>query len=159
MKIGVISDTHMSLPSSELLDLSTGVFSDASVVLHAGDITRYAVLNAFADKEVFAVCGNMDQNDVHLNLPTHRIVTLKGYRIGLVHGWGSHYGIEGRITKLFENVDAIVYGHTHEPANHRKGGVLLFNPGAFSGSRFEYSRRSVGLLTIDSCLHGHIIHL
>ena len=159
MKIGVISDTHMSTPSKELCDLTSGVFSDVSMILHAGDLTRYAVLEAFSDKNVVAVSGNMDQYDVSVNFPSQRIVAVKEYRIGLVHGWGGYDGIEERIIRSFHRMDAIVYGHTHEPANHRKNGTLMFNPGAFSGSRFSGGRRSVGVLTIGDGIHGRIIYI
>jgi putative phosphoesterase len=159
MKIGVISDTHMSAPSEELQNLSSGLFSDVSMILHAGDITRMGVLDAFAGKHVIAVSGNMDQYDVTRNFSTHQVITVHGYCIGLVHGWGSYDNIEERIMNLFQDVDAIVYGHSHEPANHRKNGVLLFNPGAYSGSRFSGGRRSVGILTLSNGIHGQIVYI
>ncbi|MEE8398588.1 MAG: metallophosphoesterase family protein [Desulfobacterales bacterium] len=153
MKIGVISDTHMSEPSRKLSELTSRVFSDVTLILHAGDITRMGVLEAFSDKKVIAVSGNMDQHDDAGALPATRIATVEGYRIGLIHGWGSARGIEDRIFQSFSDVNAIVYGHTHTPANHWKDGVLMFNPGAFSG------HRSVGILTIDEGISGEIITL
>ena len=159
MKIGIISDTHMSRPSKELCDLTSGVFSDVSMILHAGDLTRLAVLDAFSDKNVVAVSGNMDQYDVTINLPADQIVTIGGYRIGLVHGWGSHKGLEARILKIFSNVNIIVYGHTHTPANHWENGILMFNPGTFSGSHLRTGRRSVGLLTLENGIQGEIIYI
>ena len=154
MKIGVISDTHMAQPSDSLMCLMESVFADVSMVLHAGDLTSLDILEAFSGKKVVSVCGNMDYYDVAQNLPDKRVIEVEGYRIGLTHGWGSRTGVEDRIKEVFENVQAIVYGHTHKPANHVKDGVLFFNPGAFSGRT-----RSIGLLTIDKGIKGTIINV
>lgn len=159
MKIGVISDTHMSNPSEALHCLVNDIFSDVAMVLHAGDLTRISILDAFAGKDVVAVCGNMDRHDVTQVLPVKEIVNIHGHRIGLIHGWGSAKGIEDRIRDEFQGVDAIVYGHTHQAANKVKDGILMFNPGAFSGSFLLGRHRSVGLLTIDNGIHGSIITL
>lgn len=161
MKIGVISDTHMQRVSKELDSLACGLFADVSMVLHAGDLTRIAILDVFPEKEVVAVSGNMDQQDVTGILPVKQIVSVEGYRIGIVHGWGSSRGIEERIMGAFSDVHVIVYGHTHEPANHLQNGILLFNPGSFSGSHFRSGGRSVGMLTVEKGvgIHGEILGL
>ncbi len=159
MKIGVISDTHLSEPTEELFNLSDVLFADVSLVLHAGDLTRITVLDAFSGKEVIAVCGNMDRYDVTQKLPVKKIVSVDGYRIGLIHGYGSPKKVEDKINTEFHDVDAIVYGHTHRAANHIKDGILLFNPGAFSGTFPMGRKRSVGLLTIGNGISGSIVEI
>jgi uncharacterized protein len=159
MKIGVISDTHMSRPTEALLSLVDGIFSDVSMILHAGDLTAISVLDAFAGKDVVAVCGNMDRGDVTQALPVKKIINVRGNRIGLIHGWGSPKGVEARIRGEFQDVEAIVYGHTHKASNTIKDGVLMFNPGAFSGTLLFKRHRSVGLLTVDDGIRGEIVHL
>ena len=159
MKIGVISDTHLSKPNPALYRLNEEIFADVSIVLHAGDLTRLAILEAFADKEVIAVSGNMDRHDVTTKLPPQEIVTVAGYSIGLIHGWGSPWGLEDKITNAFQDVDAIVYGHTHKPSNQIKGGVLMFNPGSFAGSFLLGRNPSVGIITVDDGVRGKIIYL
>ena len=149
----------MSKPSKELAVLADGIFADVSMVLHAGDLTRITILEAFADKEVIAVCGNMDHYDVTQKLPSKEIITINNHRIGLIHGWGSPKGLEDRIIGEFQDVDAIVYGHTHKAANHIKNGVLMFNPGAFSGTFILGRNRSVGLLTVGEGIRGSIVNL
>ena len=62
MKIGVISDTHLTQPTQDLEELMNGPFKDVEMILHAGDITELAVLDAFAGKKILAVCGNMDSS-------------------------------------------------------------------------------------------------
>ncbi len=154
-RIGVISDTHMRSPSRELCALveEGGVFADADMILHAGDIVQLNVLDALAPKEVVAVCGNMDFGDVPRQLPQKRVVEVEGKRIGLIHGWGFGGDLEKRILPEFEDVDSIVYGHTHRPANRVLGGVLMFNPGSFG------SGRTVGILEVGDSIRGGIIEL
>lgn len=161
MKIGVISDTHISGPIDELRSLADDVFADVSMILHAGDLTRISVLDAFPGKEVVAVAGNMDRYDVTSRLQKKEIVEVGCYRIGLIHGWGSQKGLEDRIIHCFEDVHVIVYGHTHKPSNHINSGILMFNPGAFSGSHPFGHNRSVGVLTISETegISGTIINI
>lgn len=160
MKIGVISDTHLTEPTSNLLRVADRIFKDVQMVLHAGDLTHAAILDVFGEKEIIAVCGNMDVYEVSTFLPDRRVVQVKNYRIGLTHGWGRAERIEDRIRSSFNNVDAIVYGHTHKAVNYRReDGVLMFNPGAFSG-RFPFKQNgSVGILTIGDEITGEIIEL
>ena len=157
MKIGVISDTHLQNPGSKLYDLMDGIFSDVSMILHAGDLTSLTVLDAFSGRDVVAVCGNMDRYPVPQTLPAKEVIKVNGFRIGLIHGWGSHFGLEEKVRTSFNNVDAIVYGHTHKPANHVINGILMFNPGAFSGSSLRKKAGSVGILNIEKEIIGTIV--
>lgn len=161
MKIGVISDTHVSGPVNELRSLSDDIFADVSMILHAGDLTRISVLDAFPGKEVVAVAGNMDRYDVTTSLPEKEIIEVESYRIGLIHGWGSSKNLEERIINCFEDVHVIVYGHTHRAANHINRGILMFNPGAYSGTHPFGHNRSVGVLTISETqgISGTIINI
>jgi hypothetical protein len=155
MKIGVISDTHLHSPSADLIETNIACFGEVDLIFHAGDLVTLDVLKAFADKKVIAVRGNMDLPDVTRKLNIKEVVELGGFRIGLVHGWGSPRGLEERIRKEFDRVDAIVYGHSHQAANHVYEGILFFNPGAFKTG--YHDERSVGILTIDQTITGEII--
>ncbi|PIP36469.1 MAG: YfcE family phosphodiesterase [Desulfobacterales bacterium CG07_land_8_20_14_0_80_52_14] len=159
MKIGVISDTHMQHADEALIRTAKTVFGEVQMVLHAGDLTRLAVLDAFWDKEVVAVCGNMDRFDVANRLKDREVIEVGGFRIGLTHGWGSGKGLEERVRTRFDRVDVIVYGHSHLPTNHIQEGILMFNPGAYSGSLFFRSGRSVGILELGEGVTGKIIPL
>lgn len=159
MKIGVISDTHLQAPDVALFHLAQTVFKDVEIVLHAGDLTRLAVLDAFSEKDVVAVCGNMDRGDVSGRLKDRELIEAAGFRIGLIHGWGSKKGLEERVRTQFKEVDAIVYGHSHQAVNHVKDGVLMFNPGAYSGSFILGSNTSAGILELKESITGKIIPL
>jgi len=99
------------------------------MILHAGDLTELAVLEAFAGKNILAVCGNMDSQAARKQFPTQRVFQAGKFTIGLVHGWGGPQGIEGRIAREFQNLDCIVYATRIPP---RKGRWMnpFFQPGA-----------------------------
>ena len=133
-------------------------FSDVDMILHAGDLVDLRVLEIFGGNEVKAVCGNMDNNSVKEKLPEHLLFEIKGFKIGLIHGWGSPGNIEERISAGFKDVNCIVYGHTHKPANYKKGNVLFFNPGS-AVDRYFASSRTIGILEIDKGIAGRIINI
>ena len=159
VKLGVIADTHLVKPNETLCRLNSGVFADVDLILHAGDLTRIAVLEAFENKKVVAVAGNMDRRDVTDVLPAKETIEIGGYRIGLIQGWGSPKDLESKIIPCFDNVQAIVYGHTHKAACQTVNGIYMFNPGAFSGTFLWGRRPSVGILIIGDKIEGKIINL
>jgi hypothetical protein len=116
------------------------------------------VLDAFAEKEIIAVGGNMDSPNVRERLPAKRIWMAGKYRIGLIHGWGGKQGVEERIRREFEDVDCIVYGHTHTPAARRQDGIYYFNPGSFAGL-YGDGKKSVGVLELGETISGRIYSL
>jgi len=157
LKIGVISDTHLRGPDERLLAIIRKHFNDAELILHAGDLVDLKVLDAFGDKDVIAVCGNMDTIRAEDEIPPKRVLQIGRFRIGLIHGWGSPLDLEDRIRREFENVDCIVYGHSHYPANHIREGILFFNPGTPFDRRYGDSR-TVGILEVgEDAITGRII--
>jgi uncharacterized protein len=158
VKIGVISDTHLTSCDDRLTRLLKDHFRDADLILHAGDLVDLRVLDAFVGKEVKAVCGNMDLPSVRQSLPKKLVLNVNNHKIGLIHGWGMPFGIERKLLKEIGNVDCLVYGHTHRATNAVKDGVLFFNPGSATDTRFA-SRNSIGILEIGEGIRGEIIEL
>ena len=158
LKIGVISDTHLDDYNDEIRKRVLEHFSDVDMVLHAGDIVDLNVLEIFGDKEIRAVCGNMDNVSVREKFPENLLFELNGFKILLTHGWGSPWGIEERISAGFKDIDCVVYGHTHKPANHRKDNVLFFNPGS-AVDRYFNSSQTIGILEIEKDITGRIIKI
>ncbi len=159
MKIGVIADTHRRQATRELQELMSGPFQDVEMILHAGDLTELPVLQTFVGKEILAVCGNMDSPAVRKHLPSRRTFPAGNFNFGLIHGWGSPRGIEERISREFERVDCIVYGHTHEPSQNWREGIFFFNPGSFGCGFSPFGKNSVGLLEVEEGISGQIIYL
>jgi len=158
VKIGVISDTHLTCCDDRLIQLLHDHFHDADLILHAGDLVDIRVLDAFTGKDVKAVCGNMDPLSVRQSLPDRLILNINNYKVGLIHGWGMPFGIEKKLLKEIGRVDCLVYGHTHRAVNEVKNGILFFNPGSATDKRFA-SRNTVGILEIEERIKGKIIEL
>ena len=134
MKIGVLSDTHIKAPDKVLNHILDDIFKDVNMILHAGDIVTSGVLDRLEERNVLAVCGNMDDYVIIETLPQIRTISAGTKRIGLIHGWGSKQGLQERILTRFEQdpPDLVVFGHSHVPFFGEVNGVLMFNPGSAS---------------------------
>ena len=158
MKVGVISDTHIPNRAKEIPEKVIELFSDAALILHAGDIVDKSVIEKLETiAKVEVVKGNMDKPDVPF--PVKKVLNVEAIRIGLIHGFGSPFGIRNRIRKEFDEIDIIVYGHSHKPYNKTENGVLFFNPGTPTDKIFALYN-SVGILEIKGdSVKGQIIRL
>jgi len=158
MKIGVISDTHLEEPYPEFKKAVEFHFRDVEKIFHAGDFVDWSIAEYLSSqKELVAVCGNMDSQDIREAFPRKRIIELPGFKIGLIHGGGPPFGIESRIREEFDEVDAIVYGHTHTPADHQVKNIYFFNPG--SPTRSFIHKATLGILHLGERIEGEIIKI
>ncbi|KPL18468.1 MAG: hypothetical protein AMJ92_07845 [candidate division Zixibacteria bacterium SM23_81] len=150
MKIGVISDTHISSHREGLPEALLEKLRGVDLILHAGDLVVLDVLEALRElAPVEAVAGNMDSYQVKETLPGKRIVSAEELRIGLIHGWGSPRGLPERVLKEFsQDVAVVVFGHSHRAWQKSVHGTLLFNPGSAKRDFFS-PIRSCGMLTIE----------
>jgi len=158
MKIGVLSDTHLSHVTKELREIYDKHLADKDIILHAGDIVSIEVVDFLRRKEFYGVHGNMDPSDVKDVLPEKMEIKIGRYNLGLVHGFRHPYGQEERIRSEFNDVDIIIYGHSHRAINHEKEGVLFFNPGTATGFSSRESN-SIGVLELGDTIRGKIIEL
>jgi len=126
MKVGVLSDTHVPTAARALPPELYDIFKDVDLILHAGDIVELSVLEELrAIAPVEAVAGNMDDSTVHAVLPLKKALTLGNFIVGLIHG---KYKIDVQremIRKEFDDVDLIVYGHSHTPFWGKVGDVYF----------------------------------
>lgn len=158
IRIGILSDTHLSSCDPSFVTTVQTVFAQCQAIIHAGDMTDISLLDAFAGREIYAVHGNMCNRKTRNALPEHRTVTLGGYTIGICHGAGARHNIEDRMYDLFPLADCIVYGHTHQAVCHRIGSTLIVNPGSFQATGRYGAPGTYALLTItadglDATLH------
>jgi uncharacterized protein len=158
IKIGVISDTHLNMVNEELERIKNKYLSDMDYILHAGDMVCTEVAEYLNDGNFFGVHGNMDSLAVKNLLPDKTVLEFGPFKIGLMHGWGAKVGLEERITQEFMDVDAIVYGHSHTPANYVKDEVLLFNPGTAIGYSSS-GPHTFGILELGDKIKGRIIDI
>ncbi|MCM8780353.1 MAG: metallophosphatase family protein [Candidatus Omnitrophica bacterium] len=162
MKIGVISDTHsigneICMPQKMIED-----FKDIDMLIHAGDIVDLAFLNKLKDiyPNVKAVWGNMDPCEVRRALPQKEIISLSKYKIGLMHGWGAPSKLIDLLKQSFkdDNVNIIIFGHSHQPMNETIDGVLYFNPGSPTDKIFA-PYNSYGIMRVNDRIEAEIIKL
>jgi putative phosphoesterase len=158
MKIGVLSDTHMKEPTSEFRGMIETHFRGVDKILHAGDFVDWKIAEYLSSqKELIAVCGNMDSYDIRKAFAQKTIIVIDAFKIGLTHGGGAPFGIESRVREEFDDVDVIVYGHTHTPANHWVKNILFFNPG--SPTRSFIQQVTLGILHVEEKIEGEIIKI
>ncbi len=160
MRIVVLSDSH-----TDAIDRLPGRIVDelsgADLIVHAGDYTGLQILEELRRRGNFrGVHGNMDPPEIKRGLPALETLVVGDRRIGVCHPseGGLPLGIEGRIRAKFQNVDAIIYGHTHRAKNERRGGVLYFNPGSATGT-FPALTKTFGILTIGNETSGEIVRV
>ncbi len=165
MTVGLIADTHVPQRLERLPPQVAEVFRGVALILHAGDLNRWPVLEELARlAPVVAVRGNAD---LGLRLPWREIVEINGIRIGLVHGhggWPVYLRNKIRETVIgFEPlrylryarfafpdpVHVIVSGHTHRPHLVRVNGVWLVNPGPVAPDYYVQQGPAVGLLHVS----------
>jgi len=158
MKIGIISDTHLTQATKGFKTLLETHLRDVDLILHAGDMVSLSVYEFLQQWPLEAVQGNMDELNLKAVLPFKKTLSLEGHQIGLMHGWGPARGLEDRLGPEFSRIDCLVYGHSHKPANHWSNGVLLFNPGSAAGIGF-FGRPTIGILHLNAGLRGEIIEI
>jgi putative phosphoesterase len=156
MKIGVLSDTHLTRVTPALERIVEEQVREVDLLIHAGDIVSLPVYRFLQQRPIEAVQGNMDELALRRELPEKKNLTLENFKIGLMHGWGSPIGLEERLKREFPGVDVIIYGHSHLPAHHWSGGIFFFNPGSVSGYR---GKPSIGILHLAADIRGEIIEL
>lgn len=124
-RIGVLSDTH-GLLRPEVLEYLQG----CEVILHGGDISRQEILDRLAEiAPVYVVRGNNDKEWAE-KLPETLRLELYGVRIFMIHN-------KKQVPKNLDDVDVMIYGHSHKYEEKREGGRLLLNPGSCGPRRFS----------------------
>lgn len=158
VKIGVLSDTHLHSVTGTFKGIYDQLLADVDVILHAGDFVSEEIVAFLRKKPFHGVHGNMDPAGIKRQLPKKRVMEFGPHRLGLIHGSGPKRSLEERVLAEFQNVDVVVFGHSHRPENRQKDGVLLFNPGTAAGytpSGFN----TIGIITLADTIRGEIIRI
>ena len=150
MKIGLISDTHITEKRGKLSPKVLESFKGVGLILHAGDISSQTVLDALNQiAPTIAVEGNNDRTRKAIDLKPSEIIEIDDLKILLIHG-------DKLPSRNFEKycefaqkhkADVLISGHTHQPHCEKIENVLLINPG--SPNRPIKSDASIAILTID----------
>ena len=162
MRVLVISDTHVPVLARKLPDQLLEEAQACSAILHAGDLVSSGVLDQLSGLvPTYAVHGNQDSPTVRARLPSHLTVTLGKWTIGIVHGHeGRGMYTEDRAFNAFasQRVDVTVFGHSHQPMNMRRDGILMFNPGSAVAGRGGQGN-TYGLLELGESVGSKIVRV
>lgn len=141
MVIGIISDTHGLLREDVKKSLKS-----CNLIIHAGDIGKYHVideLNKICKTEF--VKGNCDKNMDGNIIKEERIINIRGTKIYLIHDISKL-----KIDLHKENIDIVVYGHSHKNNIYEKDGILYINPGSVGPRRFKLPITMAKLIIEDN---------
>ena len=129
MNIGILSDTHSLRIPQEVIN----AFKSVDLIIHAGDICDAGTLDMLrAVAPVRAVQGNMDESALKKRLPLRDSLAVEGVNIGVYHGHGMTRDALNNARAQFkgEDMDIIIFGHSHQPTKQMAGKTLMFNPGS-----------------------------
>lgn len=148
MKIGVLSDTHGSLPAvRKVLQAAPPV----ECWLHAGDYAGDAnLIGTTTGLPVYTVRGNCDGWQCQSLVDEY--LEFEGFKLWLSHG--NRYLRNGGEAELAWwahklEMQVAVFGHTHVPFVKWTGEILLLNPGSPALPRGGYEP-SFAVLTLNA---------
>jgi putative phosphoesterase len=150
MRVGVISDTH-GLLRPEAFAALQGV----DYILHAGDVGDPAILDQLREiAPVTAIRGNVDTEDTCALLPATELIELAGCYIYMVHSldWID-------INPKAAGVGLVISGHSHQPSEQRRNGILYLNPGSAGPRRFKLPVTLAIVGIENGVADAEIIHL
>jgi putative phosphoesterase len=167
MLVGLISDTHLTDPESDLHPQIYRDFAHVDLILHAGDIYAPWVLDRLETlAPVLGIQAYPDPPDPRLERT--RIIRIEDMVLGLIHNIGfpetpidvdrglilpREPHIQQILKKKFgEELDIVVFGDTHEELVEQQQGVLFINPGSplYPGMKHELgSPGTISLLEIS----------
>nr|WCZ58767.1 vacuolar protein sorting-associated protein 29 [Seculamonas ecuadoriensis] len=86
--------------------------------------------------DIHMVKGDFDEK-IRDNIPEHEVLTLGGFKIGLIHGhqvipWGDKESLSLWQRQL--DVDVLISGHTHEVRAYEYEKKYYLNPGSATGA-------------------------
>ena len=134
-RVLILGDTHIS-NFKDLPEKMLQLIQEADWVIHVGDYTSIDVLLGFIKikgPQFRGVYGNADPMKIREQLLADDIIEISQKSIGITHpaAGGPYENAKKKVIKQFKDyeIDAIVYGHTHDPLIEDFNGILLVNPG------------------------------
>jgi putative phosphoesterase len=150
MIVGVISDTH-GLLRPEAVDALRG----AEHIIHAGDIGAPEIIPALEEiAPVTAIRGNVDRAPWTVRFPETDVVELAGLHFYIIHDRNAL-----DLNPRAAGFAAVISGHSHQPKQELKDGVLYFNPGSAGPKRFRLPVTVGQLEIVDGKVGGSIIEI
>ena len=153
MLIGLIADTHNDV---DLIKKAVGIFHerDIKILVHAGDITSFRMLDYLKDFDCYIVLGNgdeIDREDINAKAAALKIRPVaskiefecEGKKFLVFHG---HDVPLYRAAVSSGRYDYIIKGHTHYFENYVSNDCRIINPGAV----YAHDESSIAILDIET---------
>jgi putative phosphoesterase len=160
MRIGLISDTHCPWSQKELPEQVYDTFKGVDLILHAGDIYSYSILDQLGRvAPVLASLGDDDYDGNDARVQPKHILELDGKIIWLIHE-GPYAPITSTFIPLWwksrlapgdknrNKPDIIISGHQHRTFVDRTDSVLHISSGSPTLLHYQKGLGTVGILDI-----------
>lgn len=153
MRILIVSDTHRH---EENLEIVLQREKNLDMLIHLGDSEGSEdYIRTIAECPCYIVKGN---NDYFSDLNRDIKMTIGKYRVLLTHG--HHYYVSlGTETIISEgraqDMDIVMFGHTHRPLIDIREDITVLNPGSLSYPRQEGRIPTYIMMTIDDKEEAH----
>ena len=163
VKIVILGDTHIrnikELPQDMLNEIK-----ESDWVIHVGDYVSIDVLDGLITLKgdrFKGVYGNADPQSIRNRVKSKEIIEILGKKIGITHpvSGGPSENVESQVLKEFvdENVDIIIYGHTHDAKISKKGNTWLVNPGkGYLETNYFGPPTTIAILNINKKIQGKL---
>lgn len=126
--IGLISDTHGLLRPQALAALG-----GSDLIVHAGDVGKPEVLAGLRKlAPVVAVRGNVDTSPWADALPQTAVAEAGAVQLYVLHDVQAL-----DLDPAAAGFQVVVSGHSHQPGEFERDGVLYINPGSAGPRRFQ----------------------
>ncbi len=130
MNIIAFSDSH----NHELSSSFMSILNESNYIFFLGDGLN-SLGELLFNKNFYAVKGNCD----YLPFEDEIVVEIDNIKFLLCHG--NQYGVKSNKLNLIYHakelgVDAVVFGHTHEPFFENIDGIAMINPGSLTSPLF-----------------------
>jgi putative phosphoesterase len=160
-RLVIMADTHLPKRARDLPAELWAAVDSADVVIHAGDWVDVASLDALEARarRLVAVYGNNDGPELRARLPEVARVELGGVRFAVVHETGSSQTRERRCSQQYDDVDVLVFGHSHIPWDTTTAtGLRLLNPGSPTDRRRQPRCTYMTATAADGELRDVVLH-
>ncbi len=156
VKITILGDTHIK-SFEELPKEMLGEIKKSDWVIHVGDYTSAQIVSGLIKlkgERFKGVYGNADPLEIRNKLTSTEFITIQDIKIGITHpaSGGPEENLEKNLLTDFEqdDLDILIYGHTHESKILKKNNTLLVNPGkGYLETNFFGPPTTIALLKID----------
>ncbi len=135
-KIGIISDTH-GLLRPEVME----ILKTCDCIFHGGDINKPEILDQLRPlASIYAVRGNNDKEWAEGLARTLRF-SIEGVEFFMTHN-------KKDVAWNLENVQVVIFGHTHKYLEQKIDGRLWLNPGSCGRRRFD-QEITMAVMTVE----------